>query len=1155
VTIDNRTTPKDESARRRIREELDSTMVVEAAAGTGKTTALVRRIAALLRSGRARLDSVALVTFTDKAAGEIKLRLRSEIERLRLAPDVGDDERRHLESALAALETANIGTIHSFCLDLLRERPIEAGIDPAIEVTADTEPLIVRAFDSWYQSALDAPPEGLRRILRSVAGSRTDGPRAMLLGAVRDLVDRRDFSAPWRRDPFDRNAAIDTVVARVVDLVALVRLGSPNDTLVKKLDDVVSFAERLAEREQSVGRDYDSLEHELIALARSDCWSARGSGQWFARELERATVLAQRTEVEKALDDFSARAEADLAACLQRELMPVLDAYEREKHASGVLDYLDMLLRVRDMLRDHRDVRAALQRRFTHLFVDEFQDTDPLQAEILLLLSADDPDERRAHAVRPVPGKLFVVGDPKQSIYRFRRADVALYRRIKEQLLRAGAVLVHLTETFRGLPTIVSVVNQAFEAKMCGPTQPDYVAMAAHRRPHGDQPQVVALPVPDPYSEHGNFRKDCIRASLAQAVVAFVRWLVRESGWTVSERTSDGEAQVPIEPRHVCLMFRNFRDWSGDLTRPYVRELENRGIAHVLVGGQAFHAREEILALRTALRAIEWPRDELYVYATLRGPLFSFSDDRLFEFCHAAGARRHLDPLRRWDEADLDERSREVVRALEVLRKLHFGRNDRPIAATLMRLLAETRAHAALAIWPSGEQALANVQRLLEQARRYEKNGATSFRGFLEALNDEADRGQGSEAPVVEEGADGVRITTVHAAKGLEFPVVVLCDPERSKHEAPSRYIDPEQRLWAFRLAGCTPIELLEHAASVREEDRAEELRVAYVAATRARDLMVVPVFGDALRDGWFDVLHDAVYPERGSWRAAEIAPRTPPFRDDSVRKRPARVEARPDECVKPGLHRVLGNDLVWWDPNVLELDVPSLGGLGQMELLRASDERSVSDDVARAHQSWRERLDATVALGKRASVTARSITALAASSLSPTAPGPEVRWEQVDIAREGRPSGARFGTLVHMVLAELPIGAAPADVEVLASAAARAIAATNGERDAARDAVVAALANPLWCRAGAAHRRGDLRREEPVMFRLEDGTIAEGVIDLAFREQDGEGARWFVVDFKSDGPTADATRAAHYAAQVGLYCRAVTAATGAPAEGILLWV
>jgi ATP-dependent exoDNAse (exonuclease V) beta subunit len=205
----------DAEARTAIAEALDDTVFVEAAAGTGKTTALVGRIVSLVRSGRGRLDRVVAVTFTEKAAGEMKLRLRAEIEHALGEARPGSPERDNLEDALERLELARISTIHGFCSDLLHERPIEAGVDPLFAIADEerSERLLARAFDAWFQRVLSDPPEGVRRVLRRrPSGPNASGPRDHLLSAVRSLKEHRDFDAPWRREPFDRDAAIDAVM-------------------------------------------------------------------------------------------------------------------------------------------------------------------------------------------------------------------------------------------------------------------------------------------------------------------------------------------------------------------------------------------------------------------------------------------------------------------------------------------------------------------------------------------------------------------------------------------------------------------------------------------------------------------------------------------------------------------------------------------------------------------------------------------------------------------------------------------------------------------------------------------------------------------------------------------------------------------------------
>src|SRR5262249_49993253 len=327
------------------------------------------------------------------------------------------------------------------------------------------------------------------------------------------------------------------------------------------------------------------------------------------------------------------------------------------------------------------------------------------------------------------------------------------------------------------------------------------------------QPAVVVVPAPRPYGDYGTVVSWKVEESLPDAVGAFVDWLIHESGWTVGERDAEGrETRVPVDSRHVCLLFRRFKHFRDDATRPYQRALEARRIPHVLVGGRSFHDREEVIALRNALTAIEWPGDELSVYAALRGPLFAITDDVLLAWRAEVGTIHPLAPRAEppADQPDLLA----VAEALDVLAYLHRGRNRRPIADTVGQLLEAVRAHAALAIWPTGEQALANCLRVMDLARRFERAGAASFRAFVDRLGEDAEGGGTGGAPRREEGTEGVRIMTAHRAKGLEFPVVVLCDPTaKATREQPSRHVDPDRSLWAEPLAGCAPRELLEASA------------------------------------------------------------------------------------------------------------------------------------------------------------------------------------------------------------------------------------------------------------------------------------------------------------------------------------------------------
>jgi ATP-dependent helicase/nuclease subunit A len=891
-------------------------------------------------------------------------------------------------------------------------------------------------------------------------------------------------------------------------------------------------------------RDHDGLEADLVSFAKR--WHSHwvgyrnGSGDFPKAELR------ERRDLLKAdLEQFVVDAGADLAPALRDDLWPVVEGYEELKRRAGCLDFLDLLLRARDVVRKNAEVRGTLQRRFTHILVDEFQDTDPLQAEILLLLAADDPEETDWRRVRPVAGKLFTVGDPKQSIYRFRRADVALYEAVKQQLLAAGGEPVELTTSFRAVPEIQAAVNAAFAPRLDGASssQARYVPLKPFRDGEASQPAVVVLPVPAPY---GDFRKIVhwrIEQCLPDAIAAFVHWLVRESGWTVTEREKPNE-RVPVKERHVCLLFRRFRSFFTDVTHPYVRALEARHLRHLLVGGSSFHRREEVEAIRNAVAAIERPDDELALFATLRGPLFALDDGALLAYRQRMGS---LNPFRTVP-TDLPEPLREVVTALAVLRELHRERNRRPIADTIGRLLAATRAHAGFAIWPTGEQALANVSRLMDLARRSERTGTISFRAFVDRLADDAERGEASDAPIVEEGTEGVRIMTVHRAKGLEFPVVILTDLTANETPSePSRWVDTARGLCAMRLAGAAPPELQEHRDEELAREKEEAARVLYVAATRARDLLVVPAVGDGRQEGWLAALNPVVYPTDADARRPES--RTPAgcpaFGPDTLPGRPSDV-ARPAASVTPGLHRPETGEhhVVWWDPAALRLNVDESGGLAQQKLLAADEAGLRSAEGVRRHDDWqatraRVRTDAGTPGIRVVTATERAMTGAAAAHVPVESAGAPGR----------RPHGRRFGALVHAVLAVVPLDADAGEVARVAALESRVLGAPAEETEAAVATAVRALAHPLLRRAAAAARAGTCRREVPVLDRLDDGTLVEGVVDAAFLD----GGAWTVIDFKTDMEIAG--RLEEYRRQVALYAAAIARATGAPASAVLLQV
>jgi ATP-dependent exoDNAse (exonuclease V) beta subunit len=658
------------------------------------------------------------------------------------------------------------------------------------------------------------------------------------------------------------------------------------------------------------------------------------------------------------------------------------------------------------------------------------------------------------------------------------------------------------------------------------------------RRDRLEQPAVVALPVPKPY---GKQKLSMVRvdSSVPGAVGAFIDWLVRKSGWTVSER----DREVPVAAQHICLLFRQFERFGSDLTKNYIEALEARGIPHVLVGGRSFYAREEVETMIAALSAIEWPEDELSVFATLRGSLFAVSDSALFEYRHRYGP---LHPLRRV-YGPLEERHLPIADALSILAGLHRERNHHPVADTISLLLEATRALAGFALRPSGERALANVLHLSDLARTYEATGGLSFRGFIEKLREDAEAGKAPEAPILEEGGDGVRLMTVHKAKGLEFPIVVLADiTAKIGRPFATRYVDRDRQLCAMRLVDCSPWDLLEHEDEELLCDKAEGARIAYVAATRARDLLVVPAVGDAPgfpETSWVAPLHAALSPGMAPLAPAD-ALRCPPFGEDSVLERPE-GEGPNARTVRPGLYAFdAGHKLVWWDPHTLDLNRAPVFGVGREDLLGKDAPADLVEADRRAYLDFYAQRDALLERGKVPWMNVSTATQVAAIEAEAA-----IDVTVIELPRlPDRPSGKRFGTLVHAVLATVDHSTEPGNVHEMATLQGRILGAPAEEVAAAAQAAENAVRHPLLLRARAASQRGQCRRETPISI-CQGSTLIEGVIDLAFYEN----GSWTVIDFKTD---RDLTKGLDtYRRQIGIYAAAIAKATGAGSTAVLLCV
>jgi ATP-dependent helicase/nuclease subunit A len=806
--------PVDEDARERARTDHGTSLVVEAGAGTGKTTLLVDRIESLVRSGSARLDEIAAVTFTENAATSMKLRLRERLEAVRVDPAAPPEERERAAEALDVLERANVSTIHALCAAMLQERPIECGVVPGFRMAdeAEADVLFARAWEEWLGERLTQQDDVLLEALDlgiPLESPSAWGERTSLRGLARVLLEQRDLAPLVAETPFDPEAAREELRAKARRAKELAASAQSGDLLAERLGGLVAHAEAvqflrgpaLVERLLSppdVPRNFGHRPRWPSAEALEE---ARGIAAW-SRESAEA---------------WRAALGADMHGRLVHALSEVTALYERAKAEKGVLDFLDLMLKARDALRDRPAVRAYFQRRFRNLIIDEFQDTDPLQVELARLLAGDRP------------GALAVVGDAKQSIYRFRRAEVRLFRELAEEARSGeGRTVLHLTQNFRSRPAILRFVNRVFGDLIEASAEADQPPYEPIEPPPGlgDEPSVVALRFPAPTAAAGD---DLLHAE-AGALASFLAEAARGAHLV---RDPASGATRPSRAGDVLVLTRRLTK-----VRFLEEAFEAAGLRFTVEGGKSFFDRQEVHETLAVLRAIDDPSDRLSLVAALRSSFFGVSDRDIVAYS-LSGGLPSMGPV-------VQDRpgAAALGPALELLAALNRQRTSLSVPALLERLYDRTRVLAALTGTRRGEAQVANLEKVATLARQAGDLGVLTLRGFTNLLAERVDSAR--EEPDLPSTHPGdpqtVRVLSIHKAKGLEAPIVALYDTaDRAWFSADTVPVWEEGRIAIGFREGCQPEGW---AGLVQREKRkawAETRRLLYVACTRARDLLVVP--------------------------------------------------------------------------------------------------------------------------------------------------------------------------------------------------------------------------------------------------------------------------------------------------------------------------
>jgi exodeoxyribonuclease-5 len=853
----------DEANRSRALTDLGSTLLVEAGAGTGKTALLAGRIVMLLASG-AEPKTIAAITFTEMAASQLSVRIDDYVRRLLsgdtppemevvLPKGLSEKQRATLERARQNLDELTCTTIHGFCLRLINPYPVESGLDPG------ATPMDESSAELSYKTVFE---EWLRERLNVEDGSGDPLAECILLDPdegvkyIRSLAEFFEGHRSAKALPFEVTAPSRQAFLKGVDdfRTWVQRQKAKEAETSEIIDALVSLSEQYRGKgRMSFGQLWRGThpDNEIIFTKAGTFRSYAKKGKWrtAAKEAGKPAsegdhlcqeALARYNSVSESFDRLLGEIAQELVARFAQPFESLKQRYEKEKRDAALLEFDDLLYKARDLLRNRPDVRKALAERYKHVLVDEYQDTDPLQAEILFRLCGEGDGKLPWEKCRLRPGQLFIVGDPKQSIFRFRFADINTYLRAREAIERQfPGNRLEIVANFRSVPTILDHVKTCFKGPLSVAGQAGFAALSGvvKASPHSFPP-VAGLDIP-------NSEEEDTRTIEAEQVAALCQSLIG----TLPVRV--GKEIVKCQPGHIALLAPTGTDlWI------YEHALESRGIAIATQAGKGFFQRQEVKDLIAIARILADSRDTLAFGALMRGPLVGLTEQELLDIIAdlPKNAARPEKLPRFWlwtDPGDVHQAvAAETLRVLQSLAR-------RPASApfdVLNAAVEDLQVRAILRVrHPRGaERALANTDLFLEMARPYAARGILAFARDMSQAWHEGEREIEGRADAE---LDALHVITIHSAKGLEWPVVIPINTTTGVQGTKGILYGRDDETLHMKIAGIESASYTEVKAFEEQELERERVRLWYVAFTRARDLLVLPRHQGPPKGSWAKVL------------------------------------------------------------------------------------------------------------------------------------------------------------------------------------------------------------------------------------------------------------------------------------------------------------
>lgn len=817
--------------------ELDRTMMVEAGAGSGKTTSLVNRMVALIGEGKTNIEKIAAVTFTRKAAAELREKFQIELEK-RFQDSTGKSKERY-GTALSNLEQGFAGTIHSFCARILRERPVEAGIDPAF-VEMDEIDDLIHQNDIWDEYMIHLLYED-RAALETLGALDVNSKE--LRGIYHTLVLYPEVAVFTREIPAPD---IKEAQRQLDDFLSSVKKNLPKTMPDGGWDDLMSaildtqrmvYALDLGDRKDFF-RILSTFEKNLRVVQKR--WPSTKIGKEMDNQLE----AFRENVVTPALTQWRKYRHSHLMKIVQ----PAADFCRNDRNEKSTLNFQDLLMKASQMLRDNPEARSYFKKRFTHILIDEFQDTDPIQAEVVLYLTGTNVKEKEWRKVTPEHGSLFIVGDPKQSIYRFRRADIDTYSSVKQIIQKGGGLIVELKSNFRSLHSIADWLNPIFKERFPkdGSTyQAPYGELNTVRE---DEAKTVYGIRKITISKKARHKASEIVADDAQRIATWIRNALDGNiklARTDSEKKM-GFSEKPV-PSDFLILLRNKK-----MIPDYAKKLEEYGIPFEVAGGNAFKTAYGLREIIKILKAIAEPDSSVDLVSVLRGLFFGISDDMLYRF-KKGGGRFSFNSI----VPDEIEDGVKIVfqNAFDRIKQYRDWTKTLPPSVAIEKIMEDVGLIPYLLSDEMGGSQTGNILKVQEFLQHLDMHGTADFLSAVENLDTLLEEGEMDEIDIAHGSLKAVRIMNLHKAKGLEAPVVFLANPSgRSQHltkthierkgdDAIGYFAITNKRDQGSDYLIAIPPGWEDNESEEKLYGEAEEDRLLYVASTRAKNLLVISTY------------------------------------------------------------------------------------------------------------------------------------------------------------------------------------------------------------------------------------------------------------------------------------------------------------------------